>query len=67
MTAREAIYRHRLMVSGVIMFGAILLLIAPMVLSIAVPVWWTRVMALVVACGAAAELYAAWSFVRACR
>jgi hypothetical protein len=67
MISREATYRHRLAVSGGIMLAGILLLIVPIVLNIAVPISWTREMALFVVCGAAVELYAVWRFVRADR
>jgi hypothetical protein len=49
------------------MLVAIVLLIVPTELNIPVPAWWTRLMALFLVSGAAAEIFAVWSFVRAGR
>jgi len=49
------------------MLVGIVLVLTPQLSSVPVPRWWTKAMALFITCGAAADLFAISSYLRADR
>jgi len=56
--------RGALIVPGAVMLTGIFLLLGPLAVGLATPLWWTRAAALIIVSGAVAELHAVWTFCR---